>query len=265
MLPVPADPAPTLPAAQYEASAPSARFVYADTASTRAGIEAVSRKLEGGTVAILGLGGTGSVTLDLISKTPVDRIVLIDGDIMQQHNAFRSPGAMTLEDIAANMTKVAYFARTYSAMHRGIAPYPAYLSTDNLHLLDDVDFVFCCVDSVEARAFIIPTLEARGLPFIDCGLGLSLVDDRLMGLVRVTTSTPAMRAHVHDKGRIPVAGRDDDDIYRSNIQVADLNMLAATLGVIQYKQLRGFYLDTEAEYHAVYSTDGNHIINDDHA
>ncbi len=72
-----------------------------------------------------------------------------------------------------------------------------------------------------------------------------------------------MRAHVHEKGRIPVAGRDEDDLYRSNIQVADLNTLAATLAVIQYKQLRGFYLDTEAEYHAVYSTDGNHIINDD--
>lgn len=259
---MPAD--PTLPA-PVEASRPSGRFVYADTASSRAGIEAVSRKLEGGTVAILGLGGTGSVTLDLLSKTPVDRIVLIDGDIMQQHNAFRSPGAMGLDDIAANMTKVAYFARTYSRMHRGIVAHPVHLDPANLDLLDGVDFVFCCVDSVEARAFIIPALEAMDVPFIDCGLGLTLVDDQLMGLVRVTTSTPAMRAHIHDKGRIPVTGRDDDDIYRSNIQVADLNTLAATLGIIQYKQLRGFYLDTEAEYHAVYSTDGNHIINEDRA
>ena len=84
-----------------------------------------------------------------------------------------------------------------------------------------------------------------------------------MGLVRVTTSTPAMRDHVHTKNRIPMAG-DADALYRSNIQVADLNMLAGTLAVIQYKQLRGFYLDTEAEYHAIYSTDGNAIINEDH-
>lgn len=60
-----------------------------------------------------------------------------------------------------------------------------------------------------------------------------------------------------------MTGDAADELYRSNIQVADLNMLAGTLAVIQYKQLRGFYLDTEAEYHAIYSTDGNAIINED--
>lgn len=240
-------------------------FVYADTASSRAGIEAVSQRLTGGTIAIIGLGGTGSVVLDLISKTAVDRIILIDGDRAEQHNAFRWPGAMALEELAANLSKVDYFASVYGRMHRGIAAYPVHLSADSFALLDEVDFVFVCVDSVEARALIIPALESRNLPFIDCGLGLSLIDDRLMGLIRVTTSTPAMRAHVHDKGRIPTTGRDDDDLYRSNIQVADLNMLAGTLAVIQYKQLRGFYHDFEAEYHAVYATDGNNIVNDDRA
>ncbi len=237
-------------------------FVYPDTASTRAGIEAVSRRLAGGTIAIVGLGGTGSVVLDLLSKTPVERIVLIDGDLAEQHNAFRWPGAMALNDIEAELNKVAYFARTYGHMHRGIVAHAVHLGPDTIDLLEDVDFVFCCVDSVEARAFIIPELERRDLPFIDCGLGLSLVDERLIGLVRVTTSTPAMRKHVHDKGRIPLAGRDNDDLYRSNIQVADLNMLAGTLAVIQYKQLRGFYLDIEAEYHAVYATDGNNVVNE---
>lgn len=238
-------------------------FVYADTASPRAGIEAVSARLAGGTVAIIGLGGTGSSTLDLLSKTPVDRIILIDGDRIEQHNAFRAPGAIALDDLSAGLSKVDYFARVYGRMHTGLVPHAVHLEPDTLHLLDHVDFVFVCVDSVEARAFLIPELEARDLPFIDCGLGLGLVENQLMGLVRVTTSTPAMRAHVHDKGRIPMTGSDKDDLYRSNIQVADLNTLAACLAVIQYKQLRGFYLDTEAEYHTVYSTDGSHIVNED--
>ena len=240
-------------------------FVYSDTASTRAGIEALSRQLAGGTIAIIGLGGTGSVVLDLISKTPADRILLIDGDRAEQHNAFRWPGAMAIEDIAADLPKVEYFSRIYSRMHTGIEPYPVHLAADTIGLLGEADFVFVCVDSVAARAFIIPALEHRALPYIDCGLGLSLVDDRLMGLIRVTTSTPMMRAHVHAGGRIPMTGDVDDELYRSNIQVADLNMLAGTLAVIQYKQLRGFYLDTQAEYHAVYSTDGNAIVNADRA
>lgn len=238
-------------------------FVYPDTASTRAGIEAVSRRLAGGTIAIIGLGGTGSVVLDLVSKTPADRILLIDGDRAEQHNVFRWPGAMGTEDIAAALSKVEYFARVYGRMHTGIEAHAVHLFGETISLLGEADFVFVCVDRVAARASIIPVLEARDLPYIDCGLGLSLVDDRLMGLVRVTTSTPAMRAHVHNKGRIPMTGDANDELYRSNIQVADLNMLAGTLAVIQYKQLRGFYLDTEAEYHAIYSTDGNGIINED--
>lgn len=174
-------------------------FVYPDTASSRAGIEAVSRRLAGGTIAIIGLGGTGSVVLDLISKTPADRILLIDGDRAEQHNAFRWPGAMAIEDVAAGLSKVAYFASVYGRMHTGIKAHAVHLVADTIDLIEQADFVFVCVDSVAARAFIIPALEARDLPYIDCGLGLSLLDDRLMGLVRVTTSTPAMRAHVHAK------------------------------------------------------------------
>lgn len=238
-------------------------FVYPDTASTRAGIEAVSSKLAGGSIAIVGLGGTGSVVLDLLSKTPAGRIILIDGDKAEPHNAFRWPGAMSIEDASAGIYKVDYFARVYGRMHKGIVAHPVHLGPETLNLLDEADFVFSCVDSVEARAFLIPELEKRDLPFIDCGLGLSLVDDELMGLVRVTTSTPGMRGHVHQKQRIPILGRDDDDLYRSNIQVADLNMLAATLAVIQYKQLRAFYSDAEAEYHMIYATDGNYVINED--
>jgi hypothetical protein len=247
------------------ADGPASPFVYADTASSRAGIEAVSQRLAGGTVAIVGLGGTGSVVLDLLAKTPVDRLLLIDGDRVEAHNAFRWPGAVALEDLLTAPLKVDYFAHTYGRLHRGIAAHPVHLAADTLALLDEADFVFVCVDSVAVRAWLIPELEALDLPFIDCGLGLSLVEDRLAGLVRVTTSTPAMRGHVHARHRIPASGTDDNDLYRSNIQVADLNMLAGTLAVIQYKQLRGFYADGEGEYHCVYAVDGNHLVNEDRA
>lgn len=239
-------------------------FVYEDTSSTRAGISKVARRLRGGSIAVIGLGGTGSEVADLICKTPCTTIKLIDGDIVEQHTAWRSPGAMSLSDIAGAPFKVDHYAAIYGRMHRGIEAHPIHLGPDNLALLDDVDFVFVCVDSVATRAFLIPELEARDLAFIDCGLGLRLVGDKVMGQVRVTTSTPAMRSHVHDNARIPVTGDDNDDLYRSNIQIGDLNRLAAVMAVIQYKQLRGFYADSETEYHSVYTVDSNLIINADH-
>src|SRR5208283_1293327 len=46
-------------------------FNYLDTASSRAEINVVTRKLALDKVAIVGLGGTGSYILDLVAKTPV--------------------------------------------------------------------------------------------------------------------------------------------------------------------------------------------------
>ena len=47
-------------------------FNYIDTASSRAGITETTAKLKVGSVAIVGLGGTGSYILDYIAKTPVE-------------------------------------------------------------------------------------------------------------------------------------------------------------------------------------------------
>ena len=234
-------------------------FVYPDSASTRAGIEAVSRRLAGGAVAVLGLGGTGSYVLDLVAKTPVSRIVLIDGDRLEAHNAYRAPGAMSLEEVTAGTAKVDHFARVYGRMHTGIEAHPEHLTAANVHLLHGVDFAFCCVDGVEARRFIVPALEERSIPFVDAGLGLSLVDDAVLGMVRVTTSTPVMSA----RSRIPMTA-GDGELYRSNIQVACMNALAAALAVMRWKRLAGFYLDLEEEYNSTFSVDGNHLQNSDH-
>lgn len=238
-------------------------FVYADTASPRAGIDAVSARLAGGAIAILGCGGNGSYILDLVAKTPVERIVLVDGDTMEQHNAFRSPGAASHAEVNAGLFKVDYFARIYERMHGGIEAHALHLGPDTFDLLDDIDFAFLCVDSVEARAEIVPALQAREIPFIDTGIGLTLVDDKLIGMVRVTTSTPSVRGDTVARGRIPIE-TTGADIYRSNIQISDMNALAAALAVMRWKRLRGFYLDLEGEYHATFAVDGNHMLNEDH-
>jgi hypothetical protein len=46
---------------------------------------------------------------------------------------------------------------------------------------------------------------------------------------------------------------DPDDIYRRNIQIAELNALNASFAMMRYKQLRGFYLDDGACYHLLMS------------
>jgi hypothetical protein len=81
-------------------------FYYIDTASSRAGITFINRKLELGRVGIVGLGGTGSYVLDLVAKSPVREICLYDADKFSQHNAFRTPGAPSIEELREEPQKV---------------------------------------------------------------------------------------------------------------------------------------------------------------
>lgn len=235
-------------------------FNYTETASDRAGIGALTDKLKDERVAIIGSGGTGGYVLDLVAKTPVREIRIFDGDEFLQHNAFRAPGAPLLDELRDAPLKVDYLRGIYSRMHRGIVAHPVALTPENLHLLDGVTFAFISMDDGSAKRPVVEKLETMGVAFVDVGMGLELVDGSLGGILRLTTSTPKKRSHLRD--RVSFAG-GGDEVYDSNIQVADLNSLNAALAVIKWKKLRGFYRDLEHEHHATYTTDGNMLLNGD--
>ncbi|MBB4129697.1 ThiF family adenylyltransferase [Xanthomonas sp. 3075] len=237
-------------------------FNYLDTASSRVGIGALTNKLEQEVVGIIGLGGTGGYILDLVAKTPVKQIRLFDADDFLSHNAFRAPGAPSLDELRDAPKKVHYLKGIYARMHRGIVAYPVQMEVETLGLLDGITFAFLSMDAGEEKRAVVAKLEALGVPFIDVGMGLELTNGSLGGILRVTTSTPAKRDHVH-QGRISFAGGGGQALYSSNIQVADLNALNACLAVVKWKKLRGFYRDLEQEYHSTYTTDGGLLLNGD--
>ena len=53
---------------------------------------------------------------------------------------------------------------------------------------------------------------------------------------------------------------DPDDIYRRTVQVSELNALNASLAVVRYKQLRGFYLNDNRLYHLLVSVEQLHTF-----
>jgi tRNA A37 threonylcarbamoyladenosine dehydratase len=221
--------------------------------------------MAGQRLGIIGVGGTGSYVLDFVAKTPVREIHLFDDDVFSQHNAFRSPGAASLEELQTKPKKAVYFREKYSRMHRGIVAVDARIGSSNVELLRQLDFVFLCLDKGGAKAAIIEALEETGVPFIDVGMGVELIDGALLGVLRVTTSTAVKRDHVREKNRIHLSDRENDDDYARNIQIAELNALNAALAVIRWKKLLEFYHDPEREHHCTYTIDGNCLINEDQA
>lgn len=235
-------------------------FEYIDTASSRVGIAAIAKKLELSRVAVVGLGGTGSYVFDLVAKTWVREIHLFDGDAFLQHNAFRCPGAPTIDELIEKPSKVDYLFERYSSMRRGIVVHPEHVSEANVDLLGDMDFVFLCLDSGDAKRLIIERLEDFKVAFVDVGMGIYEQAGSLGGIVRTTTSTPDHRGLARE--HIPLSGLDQNNDYSQNIQIADLNALNAALAVIRWKKLFGFYADLENEHHSLYTLDGNHLLNE---
>lgn len=234
-------------------------LVYSDTNTTRAGLANYSNLFRGHTIAIVGVGGTGSYILDQVAKTWVDRIILIDGDHFEHHNAFRAPGAAAKAVVDSKPNKAEYFAAEYSRMHTGITAHPVALTAENLNLLDGATFVFLAAADGEARPEIMQSLRDRDVPFIDVGMSFREGEGGLSGLAKVTAYLPGDEIQLPTAPAVP-PGQDD---YSTNIQIADLNALNANLAVIRWKRFLGFYATHTSTNQTVYKLFLNELRNGD--
>lgn len=234
-------------------------FHYSDTNSSKAKIDAINQKLANMKVGIIGLGGTGSYILDFVAKTLVGQIHLFDGDKFLQHNAFRAPGAPSIECLKESIFKVEYFKSIYSNMHKHVIPHAIFVNETNLRLLNNLDFVFISIDKSAVKELIFQRLEELEIPFIDTGIDVSRENEFLMGMVRTTMNTELRKS----SGRVSFVEAENEGEYSSNIQIAEINALNAIFAVIKWKKYFKFYNDIENEHHSTYSIDVNHIGNYD--
>ena len=237
-------------------------FVYRDTASSRAGLAELNSKFRAHRIAIIGLGGTGSYILDQVAKTCVDAIELFDGDFLDNHNAYRAPGAADIEDLRGRPNKAEYYAERYSHMHTGITAHTAYLDEENVTLLEGATFVFLAAADAEARPAIMAWLTEHRIPLVDVGMGVEEADGHLSGLLRATTHFPeraARPAPAPDPAPAPAGGGMDE--YDRNIQTADLNALNAVLAVIAWKKYVGYYAEHAHAVETIYKVFTGEIHN----
>lgn len=234
-------------------------FEYEDTNSSRATIDFYNSKIKGQKIAIIGLGGTGSYILDLVSKTSVKEIHIFDGDIFNQHNAFRAPGAACVKDITQNIKKTTYLKQNYSKMHKGIIEHSEYIDEENVNQLTDFDFVFMCIDSGECRKIIIDELIKLQKPFIDAGMGIIKGQDELNGQLRVSLFD---KTNYDDIPSYVDFSEEGDNAYNTNIQIAELNSLSATIAVIKWKQHFKFYKKDEESKQSIFVIEEGIIVHE---
>ncbi len=236
-----------------ESSGNDSVFRYIDTASSRAGTSMIASRVVGKKIAVVGLGGSGSYVLDFVVKMAVQEIHLFDDDLFLQHNAFRCPGAASVEDLQRQLKKVEYLAEVYGRMRTGIVPHAVRLDESNVGVLSGFDFIFVCVDRGSVRKVVFDWLIAHGISFVDVGMGVEVTpENKLVAVCRTTAGTVAKTDHI--PSRVPLADADGDGAYTQNIQIAELNALNAAFAVIKWKKLVGIYDDVDQDHHSTYST-----------
>jgi hypothetical protein len=228
---------------------PESVFKFHDTLTSRAEISDLSAKFANDVVAVIGLGGTGSYLLDFIVKTPVKEIRAFDIDAFHVHNAFRSPGR--LQDDELGKPKPGVYQDRYENFRTGLTIKKKFIDASCGDDFEGVTFAFVCVDKGSSRAGIFDLLMSKGIPFIDVGMGLRRKAGLLNGMMRTTYYSPQDAQKVRKKGLAELTD-SPNDIYRTNIQIGELNALNASLAVIKFKQLRGFYFEETSDYHFLF-------------
>lgn len=223
-------------------------FKFPDTLTSRAEITDLSAKFADDVVAVIGLGGTGAYVLDFLVRTPVREIRGFDADLYHVHNAFRSPGPVEESDF--NRPKAEIYQGRYENFRHGVKLEAKFIDASCASDLEGVTFAFVCVDKGSSRAGIFDVLINARIPFIDVGMGLHRKNGALNGMIRTTYFSAENGEALREKGLAELADAADD-LYRSNIQIGELNALNACLAVMRFKQLRGFYFEEEPLYNVV--------------
>lgn len=169
-------------------------------------------------VAVVGLGGTGSIVSAQLAHMGVRDLVLMDGDVVESSNLSRIFGA-SIDDVGS-MNKADVAARYARATGLGVVPIvvPRMLRGESeLRMLRNCDVVFSCVDRHTPRALLNRLAYDALVPVIDMGTAFR-VDTR--GVV------------VGDAGRVVVVGPrrrclacfghlDPESLRREALSVAD--------------------------------------------
>jgi molybdopterin/thiamine biosynthesis adenylyltransferase len=127
-------------------------------------------------VAIVGLGGTGSVVASQLAHLGVRSMLLIDPDTVATTNLNRLVGATSGDVGAAKVNVAARHVKAISSNTEVVTLLGDVANDDVARALLDADFIFSCTDSMASRAVMNQLAYQFLIPCIDMGVGIHVVD-----------------------------------------------------------------------------------------
>ena len=130
-------------------------------------------------VAVVGLGGTGSVVAQQLAHLGVCSFFFVDPDVVEVTNLNRLVGATP--DVVGQ-PKVVVASKQVTAINPAVECVQLQgdiVDDDVVQALLNVDFVFCCTDSMASRAVLNQLAYQHLIPCIDMGVGIGAEEGRI--------------------------------------------------------------------------------------
>jgi len=172
------------------------------------GIEA----LQNSCVMIVGIGGVGGSAVEALARSGIGKLILIDGDFVQESNMNRQVVA-TMNTIGKDKVLVMKEKILQINPNCKVEAHKIFFDKTKKELLDtNIDFVIDAIDTISSKLDLMEICLEKEIPFISClGMG-NRFDPSKIKLTRLdkTENDPfakAVRANARKRGmtlKIPV-------------------------------------------------------------
>lgn len=128
-------------------------------------------KLHVASVAVVGLGGLGGTVTEILARSGIGNLTLIDGDVFDESNLNRqllsAPALLGKPKSEAAKERV----RTINPAVR-ITDQQKFLTSDNASaLLENVDLAVDCLDNIADRFLLEDGCSKNSIPFVSAAIG----------------------------------------------------------------------------------------------
>jgi molybdopterin/thiamine biosynthesis adenylyltransferase len=137
------------------------------------------RAIQGLAIAIVGLGGTGSIVAQQLAYLGARAFVLIDPDKIEATNLNRLVGAVPSDVGAFKVDVVARHITAINPVARCATIVGDVLDEEVAAKLTNADFIFGCTDSMASRALLNQLAYQCLIPCIDMGVGIGVLEDKI--------------------------------------------------------------------------------------
>ena len=157
-------------------------------------------KLKNATVAVFGLGGVGSYTVEALARAGVGKLIICDNDVVAIHNVNRQLYALH-STIGKKKVEVATQRIKDINPTAEIIARDCYFDASTAESFDfsSFDYVVDCIDTVTSKIKLIECAKNAGVKIISCmGTGNKLGTQFLVGDIYKTSNCPLAKVMRHE-------------------------------------------------------------------